>query len=334
MTLIPIPGAIGPTGYMSTTRLPAQKRETSGTRTLETVTLNGGRILSNSRVPATARARRVVKAGRVIWARSPRKRPPCSFSCSLASREDSEIASSRCTGSCRSLASETSIPETWFPSSFPCPSPRVDTGTIATIDCSCSSPRSSSRRRSPPETTARMHVVHRGLEHPADQFHVIERDRERGKAPPIRHRPVERRPRRGEEPGRWLLAPARQLSIVHPEVGHRLHPGVQRAPGVTWLPHERGRRVPQHLGVGGQRGWAPFRRQRHHPGSRVQVHERRQHRGTAHPVEDGVMHLGNQRRATPLEPLDHMHLPQGAVGVELAAHDTRHERVELRPPSG
>ena len=53
VTLTPIPSAIGPTGYMPTTRLPAQKSEKSGPRTLDTVTLNGGRTLSNSRVPAT-----------------------------------------------------------------------------------------------------------------------------------------------------------------------------------------------------------------------------------------------------------------------------------------
>ena len=41
------------------------------------------------------------------------------------------------------------------------------------------------------------------------------------------------------------------------------------------------------------------------------------------------MHLGDQRRAVLLQPLDHVHLPQRAVGVELAAHHPRHERVEL-----
>ena len=141
---------------MSATRLPAQKMEKSGPRTLDTVTLNGGRTLSNRRVPAMARASRVARAGRAIWARSPRKRPRCSCSCSLATRADSEIASSRSTGLSTSLASETSIPDTWFPRSSPRPSGRVETGTIATIDGSPPSPRASSNRRNPPETTARI----------------------------------------------------------------------------------------------------------------------------------------------------------------------------------
>ena len=55
-----------------------------------------------------------------------------------------------------SLASETSIPETWFPSSSVSPSARVETGTMATSGPSASSPRASSRRRSPPETQARI----------------------------------------------------------------------------------------------------------------------------------------------------------------------------------
>ena len=152
---MPIPSAIGPTGYMSATRLPAQNSEKSGPRTLDTVTLNGGRTLSKSRVPATARAARVASAGTAIWARSPTKRPPCSFSCSLATRVDSLMASSRSTGSSMSLASETSIPEIWLPRSSPSPSGRVETGTMATSGCMTSSSRASSRRRSPPETQAR-----------------------------------------------------------------------------------------------------------------------------------------------------------------------------------
>ena len=43
------------------------------------------------------------------------------------------------------------------------------------------------------------------------------------------------------------------------------------------------------------------------------------------------MHLGDQRSAITLQPLDDVHLPQRAVGIELAAHGGRHERVELRP---
>ena len=156
MTLRPIPSAMGPTGYVPATRLPARKRGTSGTRTLETVTLNGGRILSKRRVPATARATREASAGRAIWARSPRKRPPCNFSCSLATRADSEMASRRVTGSSMSLASETSIPEIWFPSSSVSPSDRVETGTMATSEPSARSPRSSRSRRSPPDTQARI----------------------------------------------------------------------------------------------------------------------------------------------------------------------------------
>ena len=42
-----------------------------------------------------------------------------------------------------------------------------------------------------------------------------------------------------------------------------------------------------------------------------------------------MVHLGHQRRALPFEPLDHVHLPQWAIGVELAAHHAGDERIEL-----
>ena len=148
---------------------------------------------------------------------------------------------------------------------------------------------------------------------------------------PVGDGAVERGPRRGEEPGRRLLAPRRQLPVVHPEVGHRLHAGLQRAQGRTRLPRQRRGRVAQHLRVGRQRRRVPLRRQRHDARSRGEVEERRQHGSTAHPVEDGVMHLGDQRRAVTLEPLDHVHLPQRPVGVEWSAHDRRHECVQARP---
>ena len=47
-----------------------------------------------------------------------------------------------------------------------------------------------------------------------------------------------------------------------------------------------------------------------------------------------MVHLGDQRRAITLEPLDHVHLPQRPVGVELAAHDRGHEGVQLGLPPG
>ncbi len=78
----------------------------------------------------------------------------------------------------------------------------------------------------------------------------------------------------------------------------------------------------------------PFLGQRHDARPRVEIEERRQHGRTAHPVEDGVMHLGHQRRPLPLEALDHVHLPQGTVGVELPAHHRGDERIQLRPPAG
>ncbi len=55
-----------------------------------------------------------------------------------------------------SLASETNIPEIWFPRSSVSPSGRVETGTMATSDPSGRSPRSSRSRRRPPDTQARI----------------------------------------------------------------------------------------------------------------------------------------------------------------------------------
>ena len=100
----------------------------------------------------------------------------------------------------------------------------------------------------------------------------------------------------------------------------RVSPGWRASDEAAWLQHPR---------VGRQRVGLPFLRQRHHARPRGEVEERRQHRGTADPVEDRVMHLGHQRRPFPLEPLDDVHLPQRAVGVERAAHHRRHERVQL-----
>ncbi len=42
-----------------------------------------------------------------------------------------------------------------------------------------------------------------------------------------------------------------------------------------------------------------------------------------------MVHLGHQGRTLPFEPLDHVHLPERAIGVELAAHDPGHEGIEL-----
>ena len=46
------------------------------------------------------------------------------------------------------------------------------------------------------------------------------------------------------------------------------------------------------------------------------------------------MHLGDQGGAIALESLDHVHLPQGPVGVEWSAHGGGHERVQLGHRSG
>ena len=47
-----------------------------------------------------------------------------------------------------------------------------------------------------------------------------------------------------------------------------------------------------------------------------------------------MVHLGHQRRPLALEPLDHVHLPQRSVGVELAAHHAGDEGVELGLAAG
>ena len=175
------------------------------------------------------------------------------------------------------------------------------------------------------------HVVHRGLERPADQLHVVERDRQPGKALAVRDGAVERRAWRREEPGRRLLAASRQLAVVHAQIRHRLDPGLQGAEGRSRLPGQRRGGVAQHLRVGRQGGRVPFGGQLHQAGPRRQVQERRQHRGAADPVEDGVVHLGHQRRALPLEALDHVHLPERPIRIQLAAHDRRPRRRPARP---
>ncbi len=53
------------------------------------------------------------------------------------------------------------------------------------------------------------------------------------------------------------------------------------------------------------------------------------HGRPADAVEDGVVHLGDERRPLPFQPFDDVHLPQRPVRVEAAAHDRRHETVEL-----
>ena len=246
------------------------------------------------------------------------------------------MASSRGTGSsCRSPARPAS-PRPGCPVPPPVPRPESTPAPWPTIDPSCSSPRSASRRPQPTRDDGQDHVVHRGLEHPADQLHVVERDREPGKAPPIRHRSVERRARRGEEPGRWLLAPARQLAIVHPEVGHRLHPGLQRAQASPGCRHERGRRVPQHLGVGGQRSRAPFRRQRHHPGLGFRSMNAASTEAPLTPSRMAWCTLATSAVRLPLEPLDHVHLPEGAVGSSwrLMTPATKASSSALPPGEG
>src|ERR1700683_3431768 len=67
---------MGPTGYVPATRLPARKRGTSGTRTLEMVTLNGGRILSKRRGPGTGPAPPEGSARRAGWGRVPQEPTP------------------------------------------------------------------------------------------------------------------------------------------------------------------------------------------------------------------------------------------------------------------
>ncbi len=47
-----------------------------------------------------------------------------------------------------------------------------------------------------------------------------------------------------------------------------------------------------------------------------------------------MVHLGEERGAVALEAFDDMHLPQRTVGVELAAHDTRDEGIQLGAPAG
>jgi hypothetical protein len=69
--------------------------------------------------------------------------------------------------------------------------------------------------------------------------------------------------------------------------------------------------------------------QRHHPGSGIEIEEGSQDGRPADAIEDGVMHLGDQRRAFAGQTFDQIHLPQGTVRVEPTAHDRGDEGVEL-----
>ena len=205
---------------------------------------------------------------------------------------------------------------------------------MATSDPSARSSRAARSRRSPPETQARItsftvasytrptsFTSSSGTERPAKRlrFETAPLNDVRGAA---------------KKPGGDCSPATRQLAVVHAEVRHRLHTGLQRAQRRSRLPGQRRCGVAQHLRVGRQRCRVPLRRQLHNAGARRQVQEGRQHGRAAHPVEDGVVHLGHQCRALPLEPLDHVHLPERAVRVELAAHDPGHEGVELGLSSG
>ncbi len=112
----------------------------------------------------------------------------------------------------------------------------------------------------------------------ADQLHVLERNGEAGETLPVRHGAVERGARRGEEARRRLLAPSRQLPVVHPEFRHRLHPRLECAERGARLMRQRRGSVAQHLRVGRQRRRVPLRRQLHDPRPGRQVEERRQDR--------------------------------------------------------
>ncbi len=46
-------------------------------------------------------------------------------------------------------------------------------------------------------------------------------------------------------------------------------------------------------------------------------------------IDDGVVGLGQHREPTRLHTLDEVHLPQRAVAVELAAHDSCDQLVQL-----
>ena len=121
---------------------------------------------------------------------------------------------------------------------------------------------------------------------------------------------------------------------MHAQIRHGLHAGLQGTEGRSRLPRQRRSGVAKHLRVGRQGSGVPFGWELHNAGPRCDVEEGRQHGRAAHPVEDGVVHLGHQCRALPLQALDHVHLPEWAVRIQLAAHDAGDEGVELGPASG
>ena len=117
-----------------------------------------------------------------------------------------------------------------------------------------------------------------------------------------------------------------------PEVCDGLHPRVEGGEHPRRLVRQRRRGVAQHLRAPRERRRVPrLRRPGHDAGPGAQVQEGGQDRGATDAVENGVMHLGEQRGAAPVQPFDHEHLPQRAIGVERAAHGGGHERIELGP---
>jgi hypothetical protein len=132
-----------------------------------------------------------------------------------------------------------------------------------------------------------------------------------------------------------LFTPAQQRTVVHAQVGHGLDAGLHGAQGHAGLMGERRRGVAQQLGAVGQWCGIPsLRGQRHHPGSGIEIEEGSQDGRSADAIENGVMHLGDQRRAFARQTFDQIHLPQGPVRVEPTAHDRGDESVEFPRPTG
>ena len=193
-----------------------------------------------------------------------------------------------------------------------------------------SRPASSSRRRNPPETQARITSFTVASKTRPTSFTSSSGTDSDGVALPVRDRAVERGPRRGEETRRRLLAPGRPARgcACRGPPPPPLRPGACSASHPAGGPARRPRAAASARWTAAAAGSTPS-------GSGttrvlgVQVEEGGQHGGAAHPVEDGVMHLGHQRRAITLQTLDHVHLPQRPVGVERAAHHRGHEGVQL-----
>jgi len=179
-----------------------EQRDSPGPRTLDTVTWPAAAPCRTSGARPRHGPSRVVTAGSAIWpgrrgsapgAASPAPWPPA------PTLRSHRAVPPRRRGR---FASDTSIPEIWFPSVSPSPSGRVDTGPWPRAGGPAAPPAPQEPAQPFPRHTRRTTSFHRALE---DATPPSSRRRAApialAKRLAVRHRPVERGPRRAEEAG-------------------------------------------------------------------------------------------------------------------------------------